>query len=414
MSFVTNQQEALDKLKGLRHGAIWMALGAGKTKVALDLAKSRQHDFDVILWIAPASLIHEAGYRREIELRSQGLERDIVFQSIEGISQSDAQYLDVMSLVERRRAFTIVDESLTIKNVEAKRTARLLEMRDRLPFRFVLNGTPTTKGLLDLWAQLEFVSPRILNMTETQFANHFLVYKDDGYMPWRRWSKPANEEALVEMIRPYIVECDLALDVQTTMKPQWFDMTEEQADAYKKYKEKLKKESFDDAAINIFMVIAQKAQHIYTPVPEKLDALSEIVESTDRVYVLAKYLDEVDAIKERFGDACIEYTGRHKDDLDLFRSGEKRMCASIYGSGSFGLNLQQANAIVFYSQTWDYGQRLQSIGRLRRKGQTRDITVHDFRVHTGLERMILHCQEKKQNTLQHVKECIQKEGVEAL
>lgn len=43
-------------------------------------------------------------------------------------------------------------------------------------------------------------------MTEKAFADNFLVYFFDGVdpFPWRRWSKPANVEALIEIIRPYI------------------------------------------------------------------------------------------------------------------------------------------------------------------------------------------------------------------
>ncbi|MFR6034246.1 MAG: SNF2-related protein [Bacilli bacterium] len=106
-----------------------------------------------------------------------------------------------------------VDESILIK-ICRRGTQRLLNDYHLFDFRIILNGTPITKSLLDLYAQISFLSPNILKMTERQFADNFLVYFFDGRdpFPWRRWSKPANVEALVEIIRPYIFNANLKTD----------------------------------------------------------------------------------------------------------------------------------------------------------------------------------------------------------
>lgn len=75
MSLSTIQNNAIHKLKNLRAGALFMSMGTGKTKVALDLAISRQDDYDVLLWIAPASLLRSSTYQDEFGKWNAGLTR---------------------------------------------------------------------------------------------------------------------------------------------------------------------------------------------------------------------------------------------------------------------------------------------------------------------------------------------------
>ena len=53
---MTNQELAFKKLSRLKVGALFMEMGTGKTKVALDLIASKMHKVDYVLWICPCSL----------------------------------------------------------------------------------------------------------------------------------------------------------------------------------------------------------------------------------------------------------------------------------------------------------------------------------------------------------------------
>ena len=218
MNSTQDQQKAFDKLSTLKAGALFMKMGTGKTKVAIELISSKQHLIDCIIWIAPASLIREHSYLQEIKKWSGGLNKPISFFSIEAISSSDQIFLEIVKIARNNKNFCVIDESLTIKNTEAKRTKRLLTYYQMFDFRLILNGTPLTKGLIDLYSQIQFISPKILNMTESQFAHNFLQFKKDGWRPWQRWSLPANEQALIEIIRPYIFDCDLEIDIKINLK----------------------------------------------------------------------------------------------------------------------------------------------------------------------------------------------------
>ena len=159
------QKRAFEKLSKLKGGILFMSMGTGKTKVAMDLALSRQDDYDCIIWIAPSSLIKSKSYVEEINKWSSGLTKPIHYFTIEGVGSSDNKYLEMVNLATITSSFCIIDESITIKNSIAKRTKRLLQNWHLFKFRLILNGTPITNSLLDLYSQIQFIHPNILKMT---------------------------------------------------------------------------------------------------------------------------------------------------------------------------------------------------------------------------------------------------------
>lgn len=409
MSLNTVQSEAFAKLSRLKAGALFMGMGTGKTKVALDLAISRQEDYDVLIWIAPSSLLRSTNYQQEITKWSAGLTKTITNFSIESISQSDEKYLELRSLAERNRCFCVVDESITIKNSESKRTTRLLDMWQFFDFRLILNGTPVSKNLADLYSQMRFIHPKIFDMTERSFAEKFLVFKDEGERPWQRWSKPANEAALVEIIRPYIFDAQLEVPVGLTSDDHWYYLSEFEQDEYWQ----IKHEFMEQAAEEInFLAIAQKLQGFYSGCRTKFDDIPRVVEDGQHI-IYVKFIANIDAL-ERVLPAFIEYSGRKKGDLTRFTSGEERLLVMTYGAGSMGLNLQNCNSVIFFDQTFDQKDKLQALHRVYRTGQKRDVKVTNMWVETGLERIIRKSTMKKQSTIRNLQKFIEADGIEAL
>lgn len=66
---------------------------------------------------------------------------------------------------------------------------------------------------------------------------------------------------------------------------------------------------------------------------------------------------------------------------------------------SYGLNLQDYNAIVFWDKTWDYAQREQIERRIFRTGQISNCVYYDLTGNVGLEGMINQNIERKRNLL---------------
>lgn len=407
-----SQSIAINKLSKLKAGALFMKMGTGKTKVAIELANLK-NDYDFILWIAPASLIRIKSYIDEIYKWKP--QKNILLFTIESLSMSNKKYLDFIDIIDKYQVFCIIDESITIKNLDSKRTKRILNNWNKFKYRLILNGTPLTKSLIDLLPQINFIHPMILNMTESQFANNFLIYKEEGNKPWRRWSKPANEEALINIIRPYIFDCELDLDIELKEDDINCYNTEYEKIEYEEVKNKFFKELEKGSDLNFF-TMSQLFQHQYTICKDKkeklLKLLNDIKLRNEKTIIYIKYLDEL----KQFENLNLNYiilTGKEKDNLDNFKKNIDILVCT-YGVGSFGLNLQYANNIIFLSQTFDFKLKEQAKYRIYRTGQTRTCNIYNFYVNTGLEDLIRMSLNKKENTLKNVEKFIKDKGYEKL
>lgn len=149
----TDQTKCITNLLNWKVGAIFMEAGTGKTRAAMEIVKTSQ--CDAVVWVAPLRTL--SNLEKEIN-KWGGIGVDVYYYGVESIGMSDRIFMDVHNLLgEYKSPFLIVDESLKIKNKEAKRTQRLLSLSKEAECKLVLNGTPLSKNLLDLWTQMEFL-----------------------------------------------------------------------------------------------------------------------------------------------------------------------------------------------------------------------------------------------------------------
>ena len=70
--------------------------------------------------------------------------------------------------------------------------------------------------------------------------------------------------------------------------------------------------------------------------------------------------------------------------IDAFNQ-EVPVMFSTYGAGGYALHLPGCNNIIFYSQTFDYKDKIQSLDCVYQKGQNHLLNIYNFWVQTGLE-----------------------------
>lgn len=407
-----NRQRAFEKLGEIKAGALFVKSGARKVEIALEFVKSQQFKIDYIVWIAPAAFLSTRAYREEIKKWSKTLERKIYFYSIEAIASSDTQYLNLYNLIDKFRTFCVVDESITIKNTEAGRTQRLLNIGKKFKYRLILSGTPLTQGLIDLYSQIQFINSAILKMTETQFSNQFLPFflGDDAVR--RRWSNPENELKLIELMRPYILEYDLDYDCSIKYYDEYCELTPNEAHNYMLEKELFLKDKEQIA----FLQVVQKFQHIYTIAQDKLFALLDLIAQIrargEKVIIYIKFIDEIKFFKEcgAFDYPFAELTGNSNKNkvLEAFAN-DVDVMFSTYGAGGFSMNIPFCNNIIFYSQTFDYKDKIQCLDCFYQKGITKELNIYNFWVKTGLEELIKQSLSRKKHVLSNVCDFISKE-----
>jgi len=398
-----NKQElAFEKLSKLKVGALFMEQGTGKTKVALDLICSKLHKVDYILYICPYSLKNEI----EAERLKWKPELQIEIVGVETISGSDRTYLEILQKVQRKRTFIVVDESLKIKNKEAKRTQRILKLGEYASYKLILNGTPLSKNVLDLYTQMQFLSTKILDMSYNQFMNTYCEYYVRGKLK-NRVKKQHNIEHLIAKIRPYIFDCELEIE----SKKQRVNYTYEVEDlqAYEQIKHDYLMNCFDLGFVQTMSLFTILQKH-YCASKYRAKIIENLISKiNDRVIVFVKFLSSIPESEVAItGDVNLK---KRKRIIEEFKQGKFKVLYITYGCGAFGLNLQFCKHMIFAEHTFDYAQREQAEARIYRMGQVADVTYYNLWCDCGLERLIRGCLEKKINLLDEVKKEIEKGGV---
>lgn len=389
-----NQTTAISKLSRFKVGALFMDQGTGKSRTALELVRSVP-DIDYVLHLAPFRSVNPkvegTGIQSEIaKWGGYGVETDFV--GIESISASGRIYLELYcKLQTKKNPFIIVDESIKIKNWGAKRTNRIIELGKLCQFKLILNGIPISRNLLDIWAQMEFLSPKILNMGQAEFRNTFCewtkVTKIVGNKRYTREfiTKYHNVDYLYSLIGHYVYECDLELSVHEHHFDYSYTIEDELKQEYYRLKETyLEDEKLMAMNNNIFLELTQKMQHLYCCSSEKFSLAKELFKSwnQEETIIFCFYQRSQEECKKAFPKAIV---------LSL-------------QSDSTSLNLQHCCNTIFWDKTWDFALIDGAIHRTLRKGQNRDCRFAHFNGDVNLETLLSGNNQKKKDLLKYFKQ----------
>lgn len=400
------QKEAITKHLPNKVGALFMKMGTGKTRVAVELVNSVA-DLDLVVWIGPLRSINPVDKSTtsivdEVAKWGGFQAKEVIYMGVESIGQSDRQYLQLYSRLSRAwKSFIVVDESIKIKNVDAKRTQRLLQLSQMTEYKLILNGEPITRDLLDIWAQFQFLDTEILNMPLAQFKNTFCEYTTiTKRFPGRYKSYTKefitgyeNIDYLYSLIGEWVYECDLDLNVQQLFEEGYYRLSEEERKEYEYFKEKyLDNEVLMMKNNNIFLEMTQKMQHQYCLNEQKFEIVDTWIKDQSKTIIFCKYVVSADACRERYPKAVV----------------------LNYKTGSLSLNLQDRPYTVYFDQTWDWGDVVQSQHRNYRTGQEVDCRYLRLVGDVGLEDLIRKNNRKKLGMSEYFKNITKEELKEAL
>ena len=74
--------------------------------------------------------------------------------------------------------------------------------------------------------------------------------------------------------------------------------------------------------------------------------------------------------------------------------------------GNLGLNLQEANYMIYYNSTFDYAKRIQSEDRIYRIGQNKNCHIIDILSFSGIDSMIEKSISGKSNLAREIRQQI--------
>ena len=398
-----NQLIAFEKFKKLKVVALFMEMGTGKTKVALDLVN--YNNVDYLIYVTPYSTISNV----ESEIQKWKVNCNYTIVGYETISSSNKKYLDLLENIDNKKVFIIADESIFIKNEDSKRFKRLCEIRKKCTYALVLNGTPITKNEWDLYNQMEFLSPLILKMDRIEFLNTFfkkIKYKKKGQQENEFYVfSEVNASYLQKLIDPYIFKCKLDLNIKEN-ETYYFVPYEDDDNYYSEKKKQLEKyiEKRNSSAIINMLSILNYTASTY---PKKNDLVINYIKHK-QVIVFCCFLSEIEYISQKL-DCYVIHGGikKRKEIIENFKNDNKPLIMT-YGVGSYSLNLQFCNEIIFTSLNFDYGKIEQSKYRIKRIGQEKNIKYTYFLTDLGINKLIIDNLKKKQNLGNLIKEKLQK------
>lgn len=412
-----HQREAVEKLQPSRVGALFMDMGTGKSLTSIQLANIRASKIDKVVWFAPVSLKLSVAE----EIRKHTDCTDIyVFDDktsannlptvrwyvvgIESMSASSRVVSAVNQLITEQ-TMVILDETSYIKGHNSKRTERLTFICARAKYRLILTGTPLSQGVVDLFAQMRFLSPKILGYNSFySFAANHLEYSDrfPGMIV-----QAHNTEWLAAKINPYTyqVRKQDCIDLPDKwFSTRWCNLTMEQSYAYGWLKDEfLMNVDPDDwnshQLFKLFCGLQQVVSGFYherkgkkqwvmheydSTRPDLLGEIISEIPADEQVIIWAKFIYDIEQIEKVLeGSSYVLYTGKQNEKQkeaakQAFKAGDVKYFVATPSSGGHGLTLNEASTVIFYDNSFKYSERIQAEDRCHRIGQVKKVHYIDI------------------------------------
>lgn len=440
-NLLSYQKKAIEKLKKIKVGALFMEQGTGKTITALELCSIRlkQNKINRIVWLCPCACKNEI--KLEImKMADDNLIKHIVICGIETLSRSFVANTYLLQLHKTDDVFLIVDESTLIKNIRANRTNNILRLGKLAKYKLILSGTPMTKNASDLYAQFLFLDWRILGYRSFwSFASNHLEFCERT----NRIVRSLNLDYLSRKIEPYTfqIKKEECLDLPEKNYVSYnFFLTDEQFAHYRYVADRLLFELDEMESTTIYRLFTglqavvsgkklnfyqdENNQERFKTVPffncieenPRLQCLKKIIEKEDnkKIIIFCRYTSDVSEIESFLGNEAIRFDGtisqkRRTMNLEKFKSeSQKRFLVMNLNCGSYSLNLQFCDTIIYYSHSWDLALRLQSEDRVHRYGQKNKVRIYDIYAEMTIDKKTVQCLSRKENMLEQFKEFLAK------
>lgn len=331
------------------------------------------------------------------------------------INRENIEWLISRSGISFDFDMVVIDELSSFKSHQAKRFKSLLKVRPQVKRIVGLTGTPSSNGLMDLWAEY-----RLLDMGQ-RLGRFIGRYREDYFVPDKRNQqvifsykpKPGAEEAIYRLISditismkgsdylklPELVINEVPMklsekemktldtmkrDLITTVKGE--EITAANAAALSgKLLQMANGAVYDDQGVVI---------HIHD---RKLDALEDLIEAANGKPVLIAYWfkHDLSRIQKRFEVEVLST----RDSIKRWNDGEIPIAVIHPASAGHGLNLQSGGStLVWFGLTWSLELYQQTNARLWRQGQNETVVIHHLIAKGTIDERVMKALNDKNNT----------------
>lgn len=309
----------------------------------------------------------------------------------------------------------VIDELSSFKNHQSKRFKSLMKVRPLVKRIVGLTGTPSSNGLMDLFAEFKILDMgKRLGYFIGQYRNtYFKPDKMNGPIVYSYKPLSNAENAIYEKIS----------DITVSMKAnEYLKMPElltsnyvvELSNSEKKQYDKMKKslvleitdgEITASNAASLSNKLCQLSngaiyddeQNIVEIHDRKLETLEDIIESMNGKPLLIAYWyrHDLERIKSRFSVREIKTS----EDISDWNDGKIPVALIHPASAGHGLNLQNGGStLVWFGLTWSLELYQQTNARLYRQGQKKAVVIQHIITKGTIDEQILKALQKKNKT----------------
>lgn len=309
------------------------------------------------------------------------------------INRENVDWLITKSGIPWKFDMVVIDELSSFKSYQAKRFKSLIKVRPKLKRIVGLTGTPSSNGLMDLWAEF-----RLLDMGE-RLGRYITYYRQNFFIPDKRNQqmifsykpKDGAEKKIYSLISDITISMkskDFLKMPECVMNEVIVTLSDKEQKLYDSLKQDmvLSLEENEIDAINAAALSNKLLQMsngaVYNDDKEslhihdrKLDALEDLIEGTNGKPVLVAYWfkHDLEKIKDRFDVREI----KSAKDISDWNEGKIPVALIHPASAGHGLNLQAGGStLIWFGLTWSLELYQQTNARLYRQGQDSTVVIH--------------------------------------
>ena len=429
------QAYAVEYIEEHPAAAVLLDMGLGKTVITLTAIVNLLFDsFQAhrILVIAPLRVardtwpaeiqkwdhLHGLTYSVAVGTESERRAALMLDANIHIINRENVQWLIENSHIPFEYDMIVIDELSSFKSHQSKRFKSLMKQRHRVRRIVGLTGTPSSNGLMDLFAEYKLLDMgKRLGRFITQYRQDFFVPDKCGYDRVYSWKpRPGAEQEIYRRIG----------DITVSMKSaDYLQMPECVINRIPVFMDELERSCYDQLKEDLILrlgprtvVDAKNAAALCGKLTQmangavysetgglarihdhKLDALEEIIEFANGNPVLIAYWYQHDIARIINRIKGVRQLKSSKDIAD-WNAGRIPVAALHPASAGHGLNLQAGgNTLVWFGLTWSLELYQQTNARLWRQGQEADtVVIHHIITKDTIDEQIMAALQRKDRT----------------
>ncbi len=309
----------------------------------------------------------------------------------------------------------VIDELSSFKSYGAKRFKSLLKVRPSVRRIVGLTGTPSSNGLMDLWAEF-----RVLDLGQ-RLGRYITHYRNAYFVPDKRNAEiifsykplPGAEERIYSQISDITISmksADYLKMPECVVNEVPVYLSDKEWSIYSDFRDEmvanLGEEEID--AVNAAVLSGKLLQMANGAVYDdknkahlihdgKLDALEDLIEGANGKPVLVAYWykHDLERIQKRFPVRQI----KSSKDIEDWNNGNIPIAAIHPASAGHGLNLQSGGStLIWFGLTWSLELYQQTNARLYRQGQNETVVIHHIIAKDTIDEDVMTALTRKEKT----------------